>query len=173
VTLYARGAGRRWKASAQVVTDSRGRYSFDLSPRRNTTAIATFAGDDTFWEDDSPPIHIGVRPRVTLVPEDGSEGPDGGYEFDSKTRSVRFLGDVRPLHRGDVVSVRVLKLKEDGSYRELVVAKRTLDSAGTFRYRFSLPNRWWGTYRAIARFPRDSDHLGAKSRRVDFVVAAA
>ena len=172
VTLYARGAGQRWKPSGQSVTDSQGRYSFDLAPRRSTAVIATFAGDDMFWEDDSRLVHIGVRPRVTLVPDGGEEGSDGVYRFDSKTRSVRFVGDVRPLHRGNIGSMRVLKLQGDGSYRELVVARRALDSAGSFRYRLSLPNRWWGTYRAIARFRRDSDHLGARSQRVDFVVSA-
>jgi hypothetical protein len=172
VTLYARGIGHRWRSAGDAVTDAQGRYSFTFFPRRTSTAVATFAGDDAFWEADSRAIRIGVRPRVTLLAEGGSEGPDGVRYFDAETRLIRFLGDVRPRHPGGVVSVRIVKLRGDGSYRELADARRLLDSAGSYRYRFRLPNRWWGTYRATARFLPDSDHLGARSSRVDFVVSA-
>jgi N-acetylmuramoyl-L-alanine amidase-like protein len=172
VTLYVRGVGRRWAQKAQAITGTDGRFSFTLELRRTSDVIVTFAGDETAWEDDSRPRRIGVRPLVTLVPEGGDTGPDGVYHFDEATRYIKFSGDVRPRHPGDLVRVRVSKLRKDGSYRELVVARRILDSVGAYRYRFALPARSSGTYRAVARFHRDADHLGASSPRVDFVVSA-
>lgn len=171
VTLFTRGVGRRWKSAGSVLVGSDGRYSSTLDLRRTSVVVASFAGDQAHWEDDSRSVRIGVRPRVSLDPEGGVEGPDGVYQFDAATQSVRLFGDVTPIHPGGLVTVRLSKLRPDGSYRELVAKRRVLDSAGAYRFRFDLPRRRRGTYRAAARFKADEDHLGASSRRVDFVVA--
>jgi hypothetical protein len=172
VTLYVRGVGRRWAQRAQAITGINGRYSFTLELRRTSDVVVTFAGDETAWEDDSRPRRIGVRPLVRLAPDGGVADPEGVYYFDATTRYIKFFGDVEPRHPGGLVRVRISKLRADGSYRELVAARRTLDSAGAYRYRFALPVWSSGTYRAVARFHRDADHLGASSRRVEFVVEA-
>jgi hypothetical protein len=172
VSLYVRGVGRWWAQKAQAITDTDGRFSFPLELRRTSDVVVTFAGDETAWEDESRLIRVGVRPLVSLAPDGGDPNSDGVYYFDATTRYIKFFGDVEPRHPGGLVRVRVSKLRKDGTYRELVAARRRLDSVGAYRYRFDLPDRRSGTYRAVSRFHRDADHLGASSPRVDFVVSA-
>jgi hypothetical protein len=170
--LYVRGVGRKWAQEAQAITDTDGRFSFTLELRRTSDVVVTFAGDEMAWEDDSRLLRIGVRPLVTLAPDGGDLDPDGVYYFNATNGYIKFLGDVKPRHPGGLVRIRVSKLRRDGTYRELVAARRILDSVGAYRYRFVLPDRRAGTYRAVTRFHRDADHLGASSPRVDFVVSA-
>ncbi|HXF74401.1 MAG TPA: L,D-transpeptidase family protein [Actinomycetota bacterium] len=121
-----------------ATTDATGAFALELAPAAGVSVHAEWAGAA------SPPVAIGVRPRVSAA-----------LGAPRLFAPVQVVGEVEPAHPGTSVAV---ELRRAG--RVVALRRATLDEGGALRvaFRVSLPGR----YRAVVRFPGDDDHLPAR-----------
>jgi hypothetical protein len=169
VILYKKTGSESWRVEMETTSAADGTFSFALAPTVNVTVFAVYDGDATTWGVGSGSVAVKVRPDITLIPEGATPDPSGIYRYPAGTLSVSLTGSLVPPHSGRSVIVKVSRMLAGDVFEELVKTPVTLDSAGVYRYTFTVPGGT-GTYRAVSWFPKDSDHALSASLPVDFVV---
>lgn len=134
--------------AATTTTDDKGRYTFTVRPRVNTT-YRVLAGTQPPAQ--SAELFVPVRPRVGFRVSDTTP---------SRGERVRFSGTVRPAHDGRRVSVQ--RKRPDGSFATVTRA-RLRDAGSRFsRYSRRITLRRTGVYRI--RIAGHDDHAEGFSR---------
>ncbi len=134
--------------AATATTDDKGRYTFVVRPRVNTTYRVLAA---TQPPAQTPELLVRVSPLVGFRVSDGTP---------SRGERVRFSGTVRPAHDGRSVSIQ--RKRADGSFA--TIARTTLrDARSTYsRYSRRIAVRRTGVYRI--RIVGHDDHAQGFSR---------
>jgi hypothetical protein len=136
-----------------TTTDSRGRYSFRVVPRKNTRYRVVTASPTPYEQrQTSPELLVRVRIRVGIRLSDSTPG---------RGRLVRFFGSALPEHDGRPVSVQ--RRTRTGRWR--TVRRTVLKDAGTRRSQYSRRVRVFrdGVFRVRVR--GHGDHASGTSRR--------
>ena len=169
IRTYVR-KGTTWQEGPRAVTNRDGTFSFTMTAYRNVVVTAVYDGDAATWGDESALVRVRVRPEVSLS-DDGTVDSAGVSHHGPAKDRVTFSGRVRPRHSGHRVVVFIAELQPDGTYQRVGKKEVVLDSYSRYRttWRVSDPATG-GSFRAVTRFPPDSDHTGAKSPPLFFVV---
>ena len=169
IVLYRKTGAESWGVHSQAISAADGSFSFALAPTAKMTLFAVYDGDSTTWGASSGKVVVKVLPDITFAPEGASPDATGVYRFPAGTTAVSLAGTLVPPHAGRDMVVKVSRPVGDGTYEQLIRATVSLDSQGIYRYVFPVP-AGIGTFRAVAWFPKDSDHSFSPSLPVDFVV---
>ncbi|HJW74310.1 MAG TPA: hypothetical protein VJ787_01390, partial [Thermoleophilia bacterium] len=152
-----------------------GSFSLNVSPAEKTTYRAVFRGSvagTTVYGPAVATTTVDVHPVVTLKLANAT-GVSERYSLYPFGRKVVVRGSVQPNHAllGDdatkgYVTLTGYKYKYSVGQKRYVwvkvaSAKRTLDSASRYSWQWTPKSK--GTYRVIARFAADADHLAAQS----------
>ena len=171
VRTYVREGADDWVSGPVATTAPDGSFSFVMAPERNVRVVAIFDGDSTRWGSESIPVSVRVAPIVSLVAEGGALDGAGVQHYPPGTTTIRFSGDVSPVHRGNSVIVRVAKLSPDGTYVRVGRGSARLDSRSHYIFDWEVDDPvFGGSYRALARLPKHDDHAGGLSPVVSFVI---
>ncbi len=167
LSLFTRTPRDRWRRSARLVrTGLEGRYSFRMTPEKNTKVATSYGGDQATWESSSRSVEAIVVPRVRIAPVGGEQGSDGVTHYPAGTAAVNLNGAVLPAHPGERARVRIFRMRRSGP--DLVTeARPRLDEAGRFVARFTSPVAG-ALYKARATFGPDDDHGRGRSRDIYF-----
>jgi hypothetical protein len=157
VQIQALGAGTR--SLAKTVTAADGTFAINVRLAFNRTLQAQFGGDAGLRPALSPPLAVGVRPRVTA-----SLGATATARARVRQRIV-VTGSVRPRKRAALLIVD--RRGSDGAYRR-VAKERVLVRLGRIRAarRFTRPGR----YRIRLGVDRDTRNLSSRSEPLEISV---
>ncbi len=158
VVLEAR-IGGRWRRVGSARTDSRGRWSVLIRPRRSRELRARFAARGLMAAATSRPFIVAMRPilKLTLTPKTGAAG-----------FRVTVAGTVKP---GLEHVHRVLQLRRGRAWETVGVKTLKVDRRGRYRSSFKPPSR--GSYRYFAEARRSTANALARSRKVALRVTGA
>jgi len=145
-----------WRTRHAVRTDAAGRAQTRVRMSLNRTLRGRYAGDTGLLPSSSPPVAIGVRPRVTVSTGARAVAPGD---------AIRVTGSVAPRKRRAVLSVK----RQTRSGRLAPVSRRTV-ALRSGRLRTTLRMRRPALYRVQLSVRRDSRNLAARSAAVAFRV---
>jgi hypothetical protein len=151
--------GRRWRKVATARTDSRGRFTTLILPRRNRSLRARFAGSGPLLPALSTMFTVRMRPVLSLTraPRRAAAGV-----------GVTVAGRVRP-RLGRVH--RVLQRRRGRKWVTVGVKTLKVDRRGRFRGSFRPPRD--GSYRYYAEARRTTANALARSRKAALRVNSA
>ncbi|MDQ3783799.1 MAG: N-acetylmuramoyl-L-alanine amidase [Actinomycetota bacterium] len=168
VTVYRRDSGAPWNGGTRMKTQDAGGLGFRISPAKNVSFRAVFAGGPETWGAQSRTRRILVAPRVTLALAGGRIDAGGVRRFPADITSVAVSGAVKPAHPKGRVVVSVERIQPDGEWRELGHAAPRLTPES--RYSTAVAIARPGRYRAVTRMAADDDHAAGRSPNRGFVV---
>jgi N-acetylmuramoyl-L-alanine amidase len=145
-----------WRTQHSVSTDSAGTAQTRVRLATNRTLRARYPGEAALLPSSSPPVVVGVRPRVTLAL--GASAVQPG-------QAVPVTGAVQP-RKGRAV----LTVKRRASTGRLVLVSRRTVRLRSGRLRTALRVKRPALYRARLSTRRDARNLAARSQAVAFRV---
>jgi hypothetical protein len=145
-----------WRTQHSVSTDAAGTAQTRVRVASSRTLRARYPGEATLLPSSSPPVTVGVRPRVTLAL--GARSVPAG-------EAVRVTGTVQPRKSSAVLTVK----RRASSGRLVLVSRRTV-RLRSGRLRTVLRIRRPALYRARLSTRRDARNLTARSQALAFRV---
>jgi len=168
ITLKTQVARGGW-SDTRVRTGTDGAFSFAFTAEKNTSVVATYAGDTSTWEARSALVKVFVQPKVRLATTGGERDEQGVTHFPPGTTRIGVQGSVVPLLPGRTVKLSVFRYEADGSETLLKQRILTIADDGSFTSSFRLGRRGV-TYRAVVWYQRGGGYFTAKSESVYFII---
>jgi hypothetical protein len=181
LSIYAKPYGGTFRLIATGVVDGDGNLSASVTPKKKTTFVAKFLGDDVFSLSTSPKKTVPVSVIVdgALRRYDGTSGNYKLYRYTSRCPSSgggcpTYAADVVPNHHGDPLCF-TLQLRLGGSWRTAISClrlrlSRMSTATAVFVYGsrrvIGIPTRVRATFRG------DGDHQEDSSAWAYFKVTA-
>jgi Bacterial Ig-like domain (group 3) len=166
VAFYRIVGGTRTKIG-HAVADGHGVATLKITPARNASYRAKFAGNDALAPSASGRVGVDVRVVVvgSMVRYDAFK--DGVAIYDCCKAFYRFL--VKPKHPGGIVTVSV-QYRAGGRWHDLPSQVDTfkLGPDGTDQIFLNVAGGKGYAFRVRSHFASDGDHLGAWSSYVHF-----
>jgi hypothetical protein len=170
VSIYAipYGGVRRLVTSAAV--DSNGNLSVRVTPKKDTTYIAQYAGDD--WYATASAKRAVLVAVIAGITQSGWYGTLGGYRLyhyhsscaTSGSSCPAFTGTVTPNHAGHTLTF-TLQLHSSTGWKTVATARPRIGKRGsvTVYIRYGSTAIEGHSYRVRDTFAGDADHVGSLS----------
>ncbi len=171
ITIFRRYEGSSWRTEGSVTSRADGRLTATLLLKRDASVIAVYDGGRHLWGSQSHKVVQAVAPKLSLLAEGGTKGPDGVVTYPAGTEAVHLSGTVAPPHVGSTIKVNVSSVDDNGTRTRVATGRPKAGNSGGYRYRFSMPHPGsGGTFRAVAHVAAVRHHAAGRSEPVKFVI---
>ncbi len=179
VEIHARPYGGTYALLTSGDVDENGNLSVTFAPRKKTTFIAKFLGDEHSLPATSPvkTVYVSVSVTGSMIGAYGSSGAYKLYHFNARCPNrgrgcPTYVFKVTPNHSG-ANACALLQVRTGGVWRtatDCVRVRLNADSKAAVTWVYGGPGVIGLPTRVRAQFRGDADHVGANARWAYFKV---